>query len=108
MNLCSFTIGNRKKKRPIMMNKTPIYFIGSLNRSPKIIIAAIVSTNALIPSHAALTSITWDDWSDLIKKNITPIYPIVPVEKLYIPPSFANFLYPKSPTISDIVNNIIS
>ena len=74
------------------MKPIPAYFQGSSNPSPNIIIAAIDSTNALNPSHAALTTSTCEPCNERINVYITPIYPIVPTAKFSSPPFSANFL----------------
>ena len=84
--------GNFKKDSPRMINPIPTYFIGSSIRSPKNINAAAVPISALIPSQPTLTIMTDEPCSDLIKKYTTPMYPIVPIAKLPIPPSFAKNL----------------
>lgn len=54
----------------------------------------------LIPSHALFTSKTVDPCRLIIRRMTTPMYPRIPIARLFRPPLLAKSLSTKSPTIS--------
>jgi hypothetical protein len=76
--LAIYSNGIFKKNNPLTMSPRPIYWFGSLNRSPSMTYAANDSINAETPSHAAFTIMTLDPFNDEMRKKITPAYPKIP------------------------------